>query len=114
MEHQNWDTIYVKTNKFIEQQKKKENINKEKKNNFNENFSKENKINKKIENGEMKHEKMDVSFGKNLQKLRLSKNLTQKDLANKLNIPVKTINDIESGKAKHNGQLMNKINRYFK
>ena len=47
-------------------------------------------------------------------KTYLSKNLTQKDLANKLNIPVKTINDIESGKAKHNGQLMNKINRYFK
>ena len=52
MEHQNWDTIYVKTNKFIEQQKKKENNNKQKKNNFNENYKKENKINKKIENGD--------------------------------------------------------------
>lgn len=109
MEHQNWDTVYLKANKFIKEQKKQEN-----KKPTNETFSKENKINKKIENGEMKHDKMDVSFGKNLQKLRLSKNLTQKDLANKLNIPVKTINDIESGKAKHNGQLMNKINRYFK
>ena len=111
MEHQNWDTVYLKANKFIKEQKKEENKNK---NPINENLSKEKKMEKKIEDGNMKHTKMNVNFGKNLQKLRLSKNLTQKDLANKLNIPVKTINDIESGKAKHNGQLMNKINRYFK
>ena len=57
---------------------------------------------------------MDVSFGKDLQKKRLSKGYTQKDLAQKLNIPVKEINDIESGKAKHNPGLMGKINRIMK
>ena len=56
-----------------------------------------NKIEKQIEDGNLKHKKMDVSFGKELQKKRLSKGMTQKDLAQKLNIPVKDINDIESG-----------------
>ena len=109
MEHQNWEPVYLKANKFIKDQKREEN-----KKPINETLSKENKMDQKIEDGQMTHTKMDVTFGKNLQKLRLSKNMTQKDLANKLNIPVKNINDIEAGKAKHNGQLMNKINRYFK
>ena len=64
--------------------------------------------------GNLKHKKMDVSFGKELQKKRLSKGMTQKDLAQKLNIPVKDINEIEAGKAKHNGQLMGKIKRIMK
>ena len=37
-----------------------------------------------------------------------------RDLAQKLNIQVKDINEIESGKAKHNPGLMNKINRVMK
>ena len=37
--------------------------------------------------------------------------MTQKDIAQKLNIPAKDINEIESGKMKHNGQLMGKIKR---
>ena len=54
---------------------------------------------------------MDSEFGKTLQKYRLSQNMTQKDIAQKLNIPVKDLNEIESGKMKHNGQLMGKIKR---
>ena len=45
---------------------------------------------------------------------RLNKGMTQKDLAQKLNVQVKDINEIESGKAKHNPGLMNKINRVMK
>ena len=63
------------------------------------------------ENGILSHKKMDSEFGKTLQKYRLSQNMTQKDIAQKLNIPVKDINEIESGKMKHNGQLMGKIKR---
>ena len=37
--------------------------------------------------------------------------MTQKDLAQKLNIPVKMINEIESGKAIHNPQVISKIKR---
>lgn len=102
MEHQDWNTIIMRP-------KKKEN-NKEKKQYVK---SDEQKMNENIENGKLSHKKMDIEFGKNLQKLRLSKNMTQKDLALKLNVPVKDINEIESGKAKHNGQLMSKIKRIF-
>ena len=75
--------------------------------------SKESKLEEKIEQGKLSHKKMDTNYGKELQKKRLSKGMTQKDLANKINIPFKMINEIESGKAKHDGQIMNKLNRVF-
>jgi len=75
--------------------------------------SKEKKLEEQSEEGALSHKKMDSSFGKDLQKKRLAKGMTQKELSKSLNIPVKDINEIESGKAKHNGQLMNKINRFF-
>jgi len=61
--------------------------------------------------GKLTHKKMDKSFGKDLRQFRCSQGYTQKDLAHKLNIPVKDINEIESGKMKHNSQLMGKIKR---
>ena len=113
MEHQDWTTVYTKANKEIN--KTPEQRKKEKEREINAvKFAKENKIEKQIEDGNLKHKKMDVSFGKELQKKRLSKGMTQKDLAQKLNIPVKDINDIEAGKAKHNPGLMSKINRIMK
>lgn len=113
MEHQDWNTVYTKANKEINKTPAERKKEKEIKKNA-EKFAKENKIEKQIEDGNMKHKKMDTSFGKDLQKKRLSKGMTQKDLAQKLNIPLKDINDIESGKAKHNPGLMNKINRIMK
>lgn len=113
MEHQDWSTVYIKADKEINKtpdQRKKE---KEREINAVK-FAKENKIEKQIEDGNLKHKKMDVSFGKELQKKRLSKGMTQKDLAQKLNTPVKNINEIEAGKAKHNPGLMNKINKIMK
>ena len=73
--------------------------------------SKEQKMIEAEEEGKLIHKKMDLEFGKTLQKYRLSQNMTQKDIAQKLNIPVKDINEIESGKMTHNGQLMGKIKR---
>ncbi len=110
MEHQDWTPIYIRATTELNktpQQKEKEKNREENK----VKFAKENKIEKQIEDGNLKHKKMDVSFGKDLQKKRLSRGMTQKDLAQKLNIPAKDINDIEAGKAKHNPGLMNKINR---
>lgn len=52
---------------------------------------------------------MENMFRKN----RLSRGMTQKDLAQKINVQVKDINDIESSNGKYNGQLVNKINRIF-
>ena len=100
MEHQDWDTVYVKPKKSHVDDKKNQYVK-----------SKEQKMNEKEEEGKLSHKKMDSEFGKTLQKYRLSQNMTQKDIAQKLNIPVKDINEIESGKMKHNGQLMGKIKR---
>ena len=101
MEHQDWNTLFVNP-------KKKKNNNIEKNQYIK---SKEQKMNENEENGKLSHKKMDSDFGKSLQKYRLSQGLTQKDIAQKLNIPAKDINEIESGKMKHNGQLMGKIKR---
>jgi len=106
MEHQDWIQIVVK--------KKNNNLNEDgtKKKDFVK--SKETKLEENAEEGKLSHKKMDLSFGKDLQKYRLSQGLTQKDLSTKLNIPVKDINEIEAGKAKHNGHLMGKIKRLMK
>ena len=105
MEHQDWDTVYITPKKSNQEgvDKKKQYVK-----------SKEQKMNEKEEEGKLTHKKMDVNFGKTLQKYRLSQNMTQKDIAQKLNIPVKDINEIESGKMKHNGQLRGKIKRLMK
>jgi|TARA_B110000495_G_C22955280_1_gene559645 ribosome-binding protein aMBF1 (putative translation factor) len=105
MEHQNWDTFFInnKENKSTKEGDKKQYVK-----------SKETKLEENIEEGKLSHKKMDLSFGKTLQKYRLSQGLTQKDLSTKLNVHVKDINEIEAGKAKHNGQLMGKIKRLMK
>jgi len=102
MEHQDWDTFYITPKKKTTQEgsKTKQYVK-----------SKEQKMNEKEGEGKLTHKKMDVGFGKALQKYRLSQNMTQKDIAQKLNTPVKDINEIESGKMKHNGALMGKIKR---
>ena len=102
MEHQDWNTVYVTPKKTNQESggKNKQYVK-----------SKEQKMNDAEEEGKLTHKKMDLEFGKTLQKYRLSQNMTQKDIAQKLNIPVKDINEIESGKMKHNGQLMGKIKR---
>lgn len=103
MEHQDWDTLFVSSNK--------KNNNQEGSKSKQYAKSKEQKMSEAEEEGKLSHKKMDLEFGKTLQKYRLSQNMTQKDIAQKLNIPVKDINEIESGKMKHNGQLMGKIKR---
>ena len=105
LEHQDWDPIYIRAKKQIEQKDNKE------KNTKKQHFSKINKIEKKIEEGNLKHEKISAEFGKLVQQKRIEKNMTQKDLAQKINIPVKIINEIECGKAKHNPQVVSKIKR---
>lgn len=103
MEHQDWVVKTVKPKNNLEGDKSNQSKQYVK--------SKEQKMNISEEQGKLSHKKMDSEFGKALQKYRLSQGLTQKDIAQKLNIPMKDINEIESGKMKHNGQLMGKIKR---
>ena len=107
MEHQDWNTIYTRASKHIDKKEKKE----KEKNTKTQQFSKINKIEKKIEEGNLKHDKTPADLGKLIQQRRLSQNMTQKDLAQKINVPVKTINELELGKAKHNPQVVSKIKR---
>jgi len=101
MEHQDWEIKVVKPKNNNQTGEKKKQYTK----------SNEQKMSDAEEEGKLSHKKMDSNFGKTLQKYRLSQNMTQKDIAQKLNIPAKDINEIESGKMKHNGQLMGKIKR---
>ena len=108
MEHQDWDLI------ILNNKSAKPKLNADGSNKLQYVKSKATKLEENVEEGKLSHKKMDLSFGKSLQKYRLSQGLTQKDLSTKLNIPVKDINEIESGKAKHNGPLMGKIKRLMK
>ena len=89
MEHQDWEQYICKPKK-----NNNDNKNKEKKG-----LTKEQKIEKKIDEGELKHKKITKEFSQLLQKARLSRNLTQKQLANNLNIQVSIINDCSSDKS---------------
>ena len=110
MEHQDWDKIILRAKKENKLDTDKTQS-QQTKSNFN-NF--ENNLDKNIENGTMRTKKVEKDKSLSIQQKRLSKGLTQKDLANKLNIPVKTLNEIESGKAKHNPQIMSRLNRILK
>lgn len=102
MEHQDWTTVYTRANKKLandEKSKKKPGL------------SKEQKMEKQIEEGKMKVKLTSSDVGKQIRDKRNSKGLSQKDLAQKVNVVPKIIIEIESGKAKHNPQLINKINK---
>ena len=107
MEHQDWDIIYTRGNKELEKDKEKE----KEKNKKNISFVKEKKIDKKIEEGNLKHDKIKLDICKQIQQKRLERGMTQKELANKLNISPKIISEIESGKAIKNQQLISKIKK---
>jgi ribosome-binding protein aMBF1 (putative translation factor) len=48
-----------------------------------------------------------------LQQLRQIKNVSQKDLAKRMNLPATTINDIEANKCPYNPNLYKKIYRFL-
>ena len=110
MEHQNWDTIVLRAKKNKETPTDKTQL-EQSKSNFN---THEKNLDKNIENGTMRMKKVEKESSLSIQQQRAQKGLTQKDLANKLNIPVKILNEIESGKGKHNPQIMNRLNRILK
>lgn len=63
------------------------------------------------ETEELHHEKVSLDVGKIIQKGRLEKKLTQKELATKINEKPQVVMDYESGKAIPNNQVMGKIER---
>ena len=63
------------------------------------------------ETEELHHDHVSLSVGRLIQQGRQQKNLTQKELATKINEKVQVVNEYESGKAIPNDQIMGKIER---
>lgn len=74
------------------------------------NKNKVNPVNKKLDE-DLPELKYIGELGKKFQQARSAKGLTQKDLAKQLNMDVKVYQEIESGKAVYNGQVVGKIKR---
>ncbi|XP_041481392.1 endothelial differentiation-related factor 1-like [Lytechinus variegatus] len=63
------------------------------------------------ETEELHHAHVSLDVGKAIQRGRQAKNLTQKELATKINEKQQVINEYESGKAVTNNQILAKIER---
>ena len=72
------------------------------------------KLLKQADNDELKHKKVPPEIRKQIQQKRGALKWTQKQLAQKVNLQVSIINDIETGKATYNPQHITKIKRILK
>ena len=106
LDHQDWKDIVVRKKPTINAGIKPKNLD--------PNTQKLNSIENKADNDELKHDKITLELRQNIQKGRSSKGLTQKQLANSINMPLQKIQEIESGKAIYNGNNINKIKRFLK
>lgn len=113
LDHQDWKQIIIhsKHKNINDSNAKKTKV---VKNKNGEKNKIDNKLDKKVEDGDMKHKIISLKLRQEIQKRRTSQNLTQKDLATRVNLPVIVINEIESGKAIYNHQHINKIKRFLK
>jgi len=111
MEHQDWKPIFL-TRKKTESDKKREGRYKTVRNNSGGKNS-NNKGNVKYsEDGAIAPPKKVTShLKKQLQKARLDKKLSQKELATKCNITETIIKSYENGTAVPNGSIMNKMSK---
>jgi len=112
MEHQDWENYIIHCKGGDKTLDGKDKIPDDKKKNTDV-LQKDTKLEKKIEEGNMKHQKIDPELSKKIQQGRLSKGLTQKQLANQLSIPVTEINEIENGRFTYNGQKISKVKRFL-
>tara|TARA_B100000579_G_scaffold46979_3_gene32790 strand:- start:199 stop:549 length:351 start_codon:yes stop_codon:yes gene_type:complete len=113
MDHQNWETyiVHCKSENRINNKDKLKDQKQIKKKSMD--GLRNSKFEKKIEEGDLKHKKIDTTLSKKIQQGRLSKNLTQKQLANRLSIPVNEINEMECGRFIYNGQKISKVKRFL-
>jgi ribosome-binding protein aMBF1 (putative translation factor) len=62
---------------------------------------------------EIKPVMIDSEFGKQIATARCAKNMTQKQLAAAINLPVNVINEYERGQGVRNGTYVSKIKSYL-
>ena len=72
-----------------------------------------NRIDNINDNVPLKHETVDEDIRKTIIKLRNSKKINQKTLANRLNLKEDIIKSIEDGTHLKNNQLFNRIKKYL-
>ena len=107
LDHQDWKTVVVKS-----KQSKEDKKNSCKK--LSEAQQKDIKLLKQAEEDNLKHKKVPPEIRKLIQLRRCELKWTQKDLAQRTNLQVTIINEIETGKAIYNPQHINKIKRVLK
>jgi len=110
-DHQDWKTIIMNSSLKKKDKGPIVTVTKSKNTNFDKNAI---QIEKKVENDDLKHIKVADDLRIKIIQSRNSKNLTQKQLANSVNLPLNIISEIESGKAIYNHQNINKIKRFLK
>ena len=107
LDHQDWKTIIVHKPKTSDKVK---NASKKPSNTTLKNAS----IEKKAESDDLHHKQLTLKLRQDIMKGRSAKSITQKQLANSINLPQQVISDIESGKAIYNANHINKIKRFLK
>lgn len=102
MEHQDWKQIvFTKENKYTNEQIKNYEIKK-----------KEILLKKKEkENDIIKPLKINYDLKKSIMQARINNKMSQKDLANKLNVSINVINGYENGKIIPNNQFIVRIEK---
>lgn len=112
MSHQDWNPVVFKKHipKTVKEAKAKGMTTQQHSNKKNINY--ENTINmRKLENEEVKIKKIDLNLSKLIQKARVNNKLSQKDLADKLNLKSNIIQGYESGKVIPNKTLLYKMGK---
>jgi putative transcription factor len=108
LDHQDWKTL------IIHNKKNNKGNNNNNNNKIDSNTQKLISIEKKADNDNLKHDKIPNDLRIKIQQGRSSRGLTQKQLANQINIPLQKISEIENGKAIYNAKDINKIKRFLK
>lgn len=111
--HQDWKEVVFKKKYTKEESKQKAikegNIKSVRKFKGSDEAHKKRKLDEETET--FKHEKVNLSVGKAIQKARMEKKLTQKELAMKLMVKTNVITDYENGKAIPDNKLLSKMQR---
>ena len=112
MSHQDWDSVVFKKRipKTVKEAKAKGHTTQQNTNKKNVNY--ENTISmRKLENEEVEIKKIEHNVSKIIQKARMDAKLSQKDLAQKLNLKPTVIQTYESGKAIPNKMVLVKMGK---
>jgi len=109
LDHQDWKHIIINTKNTSNTKSNIVDVNKT------QEYNQVKKIEQKADNDNLKHTEYPRVFRVAMVRARTNTlNMTQKQLATRLNLPEKIIKDIEAGKAIYNHQHYNKIKRTLK